>query len=167
MADCEQGYRPSAALATYVRLRDLTCRFPGCDAPAEVCDLDHTVPWPNGPTHASNIKLLCRHHHLVKTFVTGVGGWSEIQRPDGTVVWTSPTGHTYTTKPSGALFFPQFAASTGKLVLANDKHTPGAGRNLMMPTRIRTRAAERQYRVNHERALNYKRLYLGLDPPPF
>ncbi len=42
----ESGYRPSAALAEFVRLRDLTCRFPGCDAPAEVCDIDHTVPFP-------------------------------------------------------------------------------------------------------------------------
>ncbi len=36
----ERGYRPSAALAEFVRLRDLTCRFPGCDEPAEVCDID-------------------------------------------------------------------------------------------------------------------------------
>ena len=26
---CEPGYRPSAALAEFVRCRDLTCRFPG------------------------------------------------------------------------------------------------------------------------------------------
>ena len=32
---CEPGYRPSAALAEFVRCRDLTCRFPGCDLPAE------------------------------------------------------------------------------------------------------------------------------------
>ena len=49
----EPGYRPSAALAEFVRARDLTCRFPGCDQPAEVCDVDHTVPWPAGPTHPS------------------------------------------------------------------------------------------------------------------
>ncbi len=39
-SDSEPRYRPSAALAEYVRLRDLTCRFPGCDKPAEVCDID-------------------------------------------------------------------------------------------------------------------------------
>jgi Domain of unknown function (DUF222) len=59
----ESGYRPSAALAEFVRFRDLTCRFPGCDQPAEVCDIDHTVPFPLGPTHPSNLKLLCRYHH--------------------------------------------------------------------------------------------------------
>jgi hypothetical protein len=30
----EPGYRPSAALAEFVRFRDLFCRFPGCDVPA-------------------------------------------------------------------------------------------------------------------------------------
>lgn len=55
----EAGYRPSAALARFVRWRDLTCRFPGCDVPAEHCQIDHTVPWPMGPTHPSNLKLLC------------------------------------------------------------------------------------------------------------
>jgi len=59
----ERRYRPSAALADFVRCRDLTCRFPGCDKPAEVRDLDHTVPFPMGPTHASNLKLLCRYQH--------------------------------------------------------------------------------------------------------
>ncbi len=56
-ADPEPGYRPSAALAEFVRIRDLTCRFPGCDEPAEVCDLDHTVPYPIGPTHPSKVRF--------------------------------------------------------------------------------------------------------------
>jgi hypothetical protein len=36
----EPGYRPSTALQRFIRLRDLTCRFPGCDQPAEFCDID-------------------------------------------------------------------------------------------------------------------------------
>jgi hypothetical protein len=40
--------------------RDLTCRFPGCDHPAEFADIDHTIPYPLGLTHASNLKCLCR-----------------------------------------------------------------------------------------------------------
>ena len=64
----EPRYIPSAVLATFVRCRDLTCRFPGCDAPADVCDVDHTIPYPVGPTQAANLKCLCRKHHLHKTF---------------------------------------------------------------------------------------------------
>ena len=30
----EPGYIPSKALADFVRCRDLTCRWPGCDHPA-------------------------------------------------------------------------------------------------------------------------------------
>ena len=52
----EPGYRPSAGQADFVRWRDLTCRFPGCDAPAAVCDIDHTIPFPVGPTHPSKLR---------------------------------------------------------------------------------------------------------------
>ncbi len=55
--DGEPGYRPSAALAEYVRIRDLFCRFPGCSVPADHCDIDHSVPWPHGPTHPSKPEL--------------------------------------------------------------------------------------------------------------
>ena len=41
----EPGYVPSKALADFVRCRDLTCRWPGCDHPAFDCDIDHTVPY--------------------------------------------------------------------------------------------------------------------------
>jgi hypothetical protein len=64
----EAGYRPTAKLARFVRCRDLTCRFPGCDAPAEVCDIYHTIPYPVGPTHPSNLKLLCRFQDGPMTF---------------------------------------------------------------------------------------------------
>ncbi len=60
----EPGYRPSVALSEFIRWRDLTCRFPGCDAPAARCDIDHTMPYPLGPTHPSNTKLYCRAHSL-------------------------------------------------------------------------------------------------------
>lgn len=33
-----------------------------------------------------------RCHHLLKTFWTGIGGWTDRQLPDGTVIWTSPAG---------------------------------------------------------------------------
>jgi hypothetical protein len=62
----DPGYRPSAVTTEFVRWRDLTCRWPGCDAPVERCDIDHTVPYPAGVTHASNNKLYCRMHLVHK-----------------------------------------------------------------------------------------------------
>lgn len=149
----EPGYRPSAALADFVRCRDLTCRFPGCDAPAAVCDIDHTIPYPLGPTHACNLKLLCRFHHLLKTFYAGVAGWLDLQLPDGTVVWTSPTGHIYRTEPTGGVFFESLS-----------QPTPMALRGLKMPRRKRTRAAERHARIMAERRINEERF--AAQPPP-
>lgn len=59
-----RGYTPSKALADFVRCRDLSCRFPGCDKPASACDIDHTIAYGDGgPTQASKLKLLCRKHH--------------------------------------------------------------------------------------------------------
>jgi hypothetical protein len=175
---CEPGYRPSAALARFVRCRDLTCRFPGCDAPAEVCDIDHTIPYPLGPTHPSNLKLLCRFHHLLKSFYVGLGGWADRQLPDGTVIWTAPTGQVYTTKPGGALFFPALATPTGQLVIPESSGPAQAGRELMMPTRQRTRAQDRAYRIAQERQHNAariarkqfllaERIARDDEPPPF
>jgi hypothetical protein len=99
----EPGYTPSRALTDFVRARDLTCRAPGCDRPATDCDIDHTVPRADGgATHPSNLKCVCRKHHLLKTF----WGWQDRQLPDGTIIWTLPDGHTYVTTPGSALLFP-------------------------------------------------------------
>jgi hypothetical protein len=106
----ENGYVPSKALADFVRCRDLTCRWPGCDRSAVACDVDHTIPYAQGGlTHASNLKCYCRTHHLVKTF----WAWGEKQLPDGTLILTSPTGHTYVTTPGSALLFPSLCRATG------------------------------------------------------
>ncbi len=142
-------YRPSEATLEFVRWRDLTCRWPGCDQPVWRCDVDHTVPWPHGPTHASNNKCYCRAHHLIKTFC----GWSDRQMPDGTVVLTSPTGHTYTTEAHGAAMFPSLAQSTGELDIPDPPPTgfSETDRTVMMPRRKQTRDEDRRDRINAER----------------
>ena len=94
----QRSYRPSPALAELIRGRDVTCRFPGCRQPAHRCDLDHTIPYPTGPTAAGNLAALCRHHHRAKH----EGGWTAHQHPNADLTWTSPTGRTYTTSPPEA-----------------------------------------------------------------
>ena len=91
----EPGYRPSAELARLVRGRDRCCRFPGCSAPATGADLDHTRPWPDGPTHPSNLAVLCRRHHQVKQ----TPGYRLEQIGDGELRWTMPTGQVHITSP--------------------------------------------------------------------
>lgn len=161
----EPQYRPSAALAAFIRFRDMTCRWPWCGVPASRCDIDHTVPYPFGPTHPSNCKLYCRRHHLIKTFFGCEGRWREVQLPDGTMEYTSPSGRRYVTKPYGALLFPQLAEPTGTIVLPADRPPVTGGRTLAMPLRRRSRAAERAYRIEWERNQNRKRF--AADPPPF
>jgi hypothetical protein len=169
----ETGYTPSQALADFVRCRDLTCRFPGCDEPATRCDLDHTVPHADGgPTHASNLKALCRCHHLLKTF----WGWHDHQLPDGTVIWTSPSGQIFITTPGSALLFPTLCTPTSTL-------SPGphrrhcAGRTAKMPKRQRTRAQNRAHYIATERQRNHHARHAVScgpappadddEPPPF
>jgi hypothetical protein len=84
--------------------------------------------------------------------------------PDGTIRWTPPRGHTHTTTPLGAQFFPQLAVPTETLVLPNSP-PPGPNRDLAMPKRKRTRAQDRTYRIEYERAQNRARY--EADPPPF
>ena len=144
-------YRPSATLDAWVRMRDLTCRAPGCDKPAISTDIDHTVPWPAGPTHPSNIKGYCRTHHLVKTFWPG---FSDRQKFDGTIEFITPTGHTYHTRPFSRVLFPAWNTITAELPDPPPQPPPDPTRGLKMPRRKRTRAKEREYRINAERALN-------------
>lgn len=152
----ESGYRPSTALDEFVRCRDMTCRWPGCDRPAEFCDLDHAIAYAlGGPTHPSNLRCLCRKHHLLKTF----HGWRDRQYPDGTIDWISPTGALYTTHPGSRLLFPALCEPTGRLPDAVVRQPASAGRTLMMPTRRRTRVQNRAHAIAAERALNTR-------PPP-
>jgi len=158
----EPQYRPSTALDEFVRVRDLTCRAPGCDRPAMHGDIDHTVPHPEGPTHAGNLKGYCRIHHLIKTFWPG---WSDRQFADGTVVVTTPTDHTYTTKPGSTLFFPTWAIHTP--APPSTATAAGPNRSIMMPKRKRSRVDARADRIKAERALNADRVAERNTPPPF
>lgn len=141
-------YRPSAAVARAVRCRDLTCRFPGCSRRATICDLDHTIPFDHldpsagGQTVPSNLKCLCRFHHRMKTF----GGWADRQLADGTVIWTSPSGATFTTKPGCLEVIPELADG-----LSVTEQRP-------LPQRCQSRARQRAAQVSRIRRDNPKRV---------
>jgi hypothetical protein len=152
-------YRPSTAIDEFVRMRAMTCMFPSCDHPATACDIDHTIAWPAGPTHPGNLSPTCRKHHLLKTFYGGPDGWRDRQQPDGTIVWTAPTGHTYTTVPGSRILFPRTQVDTplpdGPPPDTTDLDSNTApGRSIMMPTRRRTRAQNQAQQIAYERALN-------------
>jgi hypothetical protein len=89
-------YKVPKDLGRYLRIRDVSCRFPGCRQPAARCDLDHTYDWQyRGATEHANLAHLCRGHHTLK----GNTDWNVVQSSDGsgTLHWTSPTGRSYTT----------------------------------------------------------------------
>ncbi len=118
-ADTPHGarrYKISTELARRIRLRDGTCRHPGCSVPADDCDIDHLRPFSHndpdsgGLTVESNLICLCRRHHRFKTFYD----WRYHLSRDGTLTVTTNTGHTVTTDPDGPLYrWRQQAAEGG------------------------------------------------------
>jgi hypothetical protein len=181
----ESRYRPSTALDEFIRARDLTCRFPGCDKPAVKCDIDHSEPWGSGGhMHPSKLHGYCRLHHLLKTFWDG---WTEVQYPDGRLTITTPTGHSYTTIPLSAVLFPEWDTTTGPAPPpGKPRRTCGPGRTLKMPARTQSRAKTRAQRIERERARNHAQILAAdaaakaaareagkpepagtFDPPPF
>jgi hypothetical protein len=101
---------------------------------------------------------------LLKTFWTA---WHDEQRSDGTVIWTSPTGHKYVTRPGSRLLFPALCLPTGELPTPPTGYRPSGDRGVMMPTRRRTRAQDRAKRIDAERALNAAHVAERNQPPPF
>lgn len=89
-------YKVPRSLRTTILVRDKTCRHPGCNRPAPVCDIDHTIPWHRGGTTSyGNLAALCKRHHMLKT----EGLWRYEQPEPGTIIAISLTGKRYTTLP--------------------------------------------------------------------
>jgi hypothetical protein len=91
-------YRPTPAQRRFGKARDRTCRHPGCGQPVARVDLDHVVPYPEGPTDCDNLCCLCRRHHRLKTHAPG---WRFVLTHDCRLRVTTPSGVTRTTRPPG------------------------------------------------------------------
>jgi predicted CxxxxCH...CXXCH cytochrome family protein len=92
-AHAEDGYVPSRKLRHLIRARSATCDAPGCHSPAVATDLDHTVPWPAGPTDQCNLAPRCRTHHRAKQ----APDWTVEQVAPGIRRWTLPSGRFHLT----------------------------------------------------------------------
>ena len=96
LASAEHGYVPSRKLRHLVRARTATCDAPSCQTQAVNSDLDHTVPWPDGPTDQGNLAPRCRTHHRAKQ----ASDWNVEQLAPGVTRWTLPSGRIHTTTPT-------------------------------------------------------------------
>ncbi len=81
-------------LARFIRLRDQHCRTPWCNAPIRHIDhaLDHAD---GGPTTGINGQGLCEACNHAKQ----AHRWRARPGPDGSITTTTPTGHTYRSRP--------------------------------------------------------------------
>ena len=58
-------------------------------------ELDHLVPFPQGPTGAANLATACSHDHHLKHSP----GWQVRALASGELEWVTPTGHRYRSAP--------------------------------------------------------------------
>jgi hypothetical protein len=86
----------SAELREFLRVRDRTCRLPGCNTPAERCEVDHSVRhMHHGANAPDNTAALCKRHNLMRER----SGWDVEQPSPGKLVFTSPEKRKYVTTP--------------------------------------------------------------------
>ncbi len=92
-----ERYAVPRDLKLWLRIRDETCRFPGCGRAAVNADLDHTVDWQHdGATRHDNLAHLCEAHHRLKHQTA----WRVNQAGGGALEWRAPSGRVYRTEPA-------------------------------------------------------------------
>ena len=118
-------YRVTGADRTFLRARDGTCIFTGCNTVTDDTQLDHVLAWEHGGTSVpENLKNECGVHHRLKHFKdgktrdgsrsrlrhkvaagqmsAGMKGWTPTttDAPGGKPGWISPAGHFHPPEPS-------------------------------------------------------------------
>ncbi|WP_166789171.1 HNH endonuclease signature motif containing protein [Cryobacterium sp. TmT2-59] len=93
-------YKVPKDLRRYLRVRDETCRFPGCNRSAAHSDLDHSLDWQfNGLTGEDNLAHLCPPCHALKSET----GWTVKHLEGGVLEWRSPSGRAFVTEPAAVI----------------------------------------------------------------
>ena len=98
------GYATTPTMRAAVTGRDGHCRYPGCEEPATICQMDHVIEYHDGgPTTPANLISLCQHHHNIKT--------DKRTRPifepaTATIVWLFADGTWQSTEAEGPLAKP-------------------------------------------------------------
>ena len=90
------SYRPTGPIWRQVIAAQPTCFAPTCDRPATESELDHRVPWPQGPTTTSNLGPGCPRDHRAKH----AKGASLRKHRDGTLRYTTRAGLTHLITPA-------------------------------------------------------------------
>jgi hypothetical protein len=100
-------------LAEFIATRDGgICRTVGCDAP--IRNIDHVERHADGgTTSAENLQGLCERCNQAKEAL----GWQARPGPDGTIITTTPTGHTYTSPPPDTWAQPPPTWSRAEFIL--------------------------------------------------
>ncbi|MGP9723593.1 HNH endonuclease signature motif containing protein [Corynebacterium sp. AOP40-9SA-29] len=110
--EATESYVPTRRMVDFVTGVHSCCTYPGCEVPADRCDIDHVHRFDHdsadsadsaeqtGPTDTRNLHPLCRTHHLLKTM-----GWVDVTKGrDGALLWSSvDDGHVHVVEPSGPL----------------------------------------------------------------
>ena len=100
--DCDhryqaKGHDPGVKLRHLAQVRYATCTSPVCRRPASQCDFEHNIPYEaGGRSCLCNGGPKCRHDHRLKQHPR----WHVDQLPDGTFLWTVPSGRQYISEPT-------------------------------------------------------------------
>jgi hypothetical protein len=89
------AYEPTPPIWRQTSARDQECYWPTCNRPAVSVEQDHLVEFPEGKTSTENLGPGCKRHHKVKHS----DGFTIRRSDDGSYTWTTPTGHTYVSRP--------------------------------------------------------------------
>lgn len=67
------------------------CPGPGCNQPADVCQVHHIQAWAKGGmTNMENLSILCRYHNGVNDDDPTFPRRGRVERVDGTICWVFP-----------------------------------------------------------------------------